>query len=262
MARFARVLVVEDEDDLRLTIRDWLVLRGHTVSIARDGLEALKSATEQPFDVVITDLKMPRCDGLQLLTSLKNLDPRIEVIFLTGQASMEDAIEALRRGRSFDFLQKPLHDFRRLDEVVARAMEHRHQQGIGSDDPEQPAARWERLPPAVAAAITDNPSLQITFRYIEIHFRSPIGLSEVAEATGYSPAYLTNLVRRTTGKTVQQWIVDYKMEEAQRLLAESDWSVQRIATTLGYMDTNNFHRQFRKLFDVAPLAWRQSARTT
>ncbi|MNX99015.1 Nitrogen regulation protein NR(I) [compost metagenome] len=248
----AKVLVAEDEEDLRLTICDWLSMRGYAVQGAQDGLEALEIASRQTFDVVVTDLKMPRCDGLHLLTALKARDPLVQVIFLTGQASMNDAIEALRHGRSFDFLQKPLNDLRLLEQVIERALAHRAQQADLPPDSEAASLPTQALPPGVS----EEPALVMAFNFLEAHFREPIGLREVAAATEYSPAYLTNLMRLKTGKTTQQWILHYKMTEAQRLLSTTDWSIQRIATTLGYADANYFHRQFRQALGSSPQNWR------
>lgn len=249
----AKILVVEDEADLRLTLCDWLKRRGFAVSGVGDGLEAMEVASREPFDVVLTDLKMRRCDGLTLLTNLKAMDPNLAVIFLSGQATLADAIEALREGRSFDFLQKPVHDLRRVSEVIERALQHRATIGIQSKEP----SRWLGLPAEIAQAIDGDSVLQTAFRFIESHFRAAIGLNEVASATGYSPSYLTNLMGRTTGKTVQQWIITYRMEEAKRLLDETTIPVQRIASTLGYSDPGSFHRQFRKAFGLTPQVWRQ-----
>lgn len=255
----ARIMVVEDDGDLRFTLCDWLTLRGHSVLGAADGLEALEIARQERFDVVVTDLKMPRCDGLHLLSALKARDPFVQVIFLTGEASMEDAIEALREGRSFDFLQKPLHDYKRLDDVIARALAYRAKlpgvnQGGGTE-----LTLGQGLSAEVAQAIAEEPALLMAFNFIEAHFREPIGLREVAAATEYSASYLTNLMRVKTGKTVQQWILDFKMAEAKHLLAYSDWPIQRIANVLGYTEANYFHRQFRQVFGMSPQNWRLEA---
>ncbi len=252
-----RILVVEDDEDLRLTIHDWLVLRGHAVMAAGDGLEALELIERQEFDIVLTDLKMPRCDGLHLLSAVKARDARVQVIFLTGEASMEDAISALREGRSFDFLQKPLHDYRRLDEVIARATAHRAQLVLASSGTPELALPRLGLPESVREAIAGEPGLMRAFYFIEAHLREPLSLREVAAATEYTPSYLTNRMRLKTGKTVQQWILELKLNEAKHLLSATDWSVQRIAATLGYQDANYFHRQFRQTFGVSPQGWRQ-----
>lgn len=248
-----KILVAEDEAELRLTLCEWLTRRGFAVTGASDGLEALEIASREPFDVVLTDLRMPRCDGLTLLNTLKAKDPNVAVVFLSGQATLSDAIEALREGRSFDFLQKPVHDLRRVSDVVERAVQDRAAKGLHAGTP----SRWQGLPPDVAPQVDADPVLQTAFRYIEAHFRGPIGLNEVASATGYTPSYLTHLTKQGTGKTVQQWIIAYKMAEAKRLLAETDMPIQRVAAALGYNDPGGFHRQFRKTFDTTPQSWRQ-----
>lgn len=253
--RAAKILVAEDDEDLRLTLCDWLALSGYAVTEARDGLEALELASREAFDVVLTDLRMPRCDGLTLLNALRARDPDIAVVFLSGQATLTEVIEALRQGRSFDFLQKPIPDLRRVSEVVARALQQRAIEGSPATTP----LGWQGLPQDVIPAVEADPILTKAFRFIEAHFQGAIGLAEVAAATGYTASYLTRRAKQVTGKTLQQWIIAYKMAEAQRLLAETAMSSENIASALGYSDLRGFHRQFRKTFAMTPQSWRQQA---
>jgi len=94
------------------------------------------------------------------------------------------------------------------------------------------------------------------FRFIETNYCNPIGLQEVAKAVNLSPAYLTDLVRRETGRTVLKWIVDRRMAKARCLLLETDQSVNQIAQTLGYFDPGHFIRLFRRTNGTTPQAWR------
>lgn len=105
-----------------------------------------------------------------------------------------------------------------------------------------------------------HPLLKPVFQFIEAHYQDQISLCDVAKAVGRSPAYLTDLVRRETGRTVLNWIIDRRMVEARRLLLETDQTVQAIAETLGYLDTGHFIRQFRQYCKVPPQAWRSSQR--
>ena len=102
------------------------------------------------------------------------------------------------------------------------------------------------------------PHLKEVFHFIEANYHQPIGLSDVAKAVGYSPAYLTNLVRCQTGQTVNRWIVDRRMAAARSLLLESDQSVEQIATAVGYQNVGHFFRQFHQLYGMAPKAWKKS----
>lgn len=100
--------------------------------------------------------------------------------------------------------------------------------------------------------------LSHVFKFIETNYQQSISLREVAEAVGRSPAYLTDLVRRETGKTVLSWIIDHRMAEARRLLLETDQSVEQIAEAVGYLDRRHFSRQFLRLHNATPHAWRKT----
>lgn len=99
---------------------------GHEVVAVEDGAVALERLSAEEFDVVVSDMKMPRMDGMALLESASKVAPDVEFIILTGHGSMENAVEAFKRGNVFDYLLKPLEDINELDAVVARAVERRH----------------------------------------------------------------------------------------------------------------------------------------
>jgi DNA-binding NarL/FixJ family response regulator len=118
----ANVLLVEDDPDQRDVLEIWLSESGYFLKSAKDGIEALALASQHPFDVVITDLKLPGLDGLQLLSLLKERDPSLIVIFVSGQATVEDVIAALREGRAYDFIQKPVGNLRQLNVIIEKAL--------------------------------------------------------------------------------------------------------------------------------------------
>lgn len=105
-----------------------------------------------------------------------------------------------------------------------------------------------------------NPLLTAVFACINRRYRQPISLQDVARAVGRSPAYLTDLVRRSTGRTVQAWILARRMAEARRLLLESDEEVGAIAEAVSYLDSGYFIRQFKRANGLTPLQWRKAQR--
>ncbi|MFP5503499.1 MAG: response regulator transcription factor [Candidatus Sericytochromatia bacterium] len=117
-----RILAVDDDEAMLAVLTEWFALFSCVIDTAPDGMQALAKAKATPYDVVITDLHMPAFDGHQLLAWIKEIQPETQVIILSGSGSMEDAIEALRQGRGFDYLQKPLRDFDKLNEVIRRAV--------------------------------------------------------------------------------------------------------------------------------------------
>jgi AraC-like DNA-binding protein len=99
--------------------------------------------------------------------------------------------------------------------------------------------------------------LTSVFCFIQENYSNGISLCDVAKAVERSPTYLTDLMRRETGRTVLGWIIEYRLSEARRLLVTTSESIEKIANLLGYPDTGYFIRQFRKHTGVPPQTWRQ-----
>lgn len=99
--------------------------------------------------------------------------------------------------------------------------------------------------------------LRPIFEFIEENFHLPISLNDVAQAVGYSPAYLTNLVKRRTQLTIIDWILERKMLEARALLINSNKSVTEIAMAVGFTDAYYFSRRFSQYHKISPRSWRQ-----
>ncbi len=102
----ARVLVADDDEVFREILAETVEDAGAEVGLAPDGLAALEKLASSDFDILISDLNMPRMDGLTLLKQVKTLYPHILSILVTGFGSLESAIEALRLG-AYDYIQKP-----------------------------------------------------------------------------------------------------------------------------------------------------------
>ena len=105
------------------------------------------------------------------------------------------------------------------------------------------------------------PRLNKVFNFIDLNYQHNIRLKEVAQAVGYSSAYLTDLVRRMTGKTVNDWIIVRRLEEAKRLLLETEDSIEQIAFNVGYKNINHFYCQFRNYCQNTPRVWREIQRS-
>ncbi|WP_373525185.1 helix-turn-helix domain-containing protein [Nostoc sp.] len=110
--------------------------------------------------------------------------------------------------------------------------------------------------PLKQCSVQHRSLLTKVFQFIEANYRNPIGLKEVAKEVNLSPAYITDLVRRETGQTVLNWILQRRIAEARCLLIESDHSVTEIAQTLGYENPGHFIRLFRRFNGTTPKAWK------
>jgi DNA-binding NtrC family response regulator len=114
-ARPLNVLVVDDEEGFRDLLKWELTSIGMNVQTAASGDEGVTRLGEQTFDVVITDITMPKMDGLKLLNHVKSTSPKTEVIVVTGFSAVETAVYAMRQG-AFDFVLKPYD----MDDLMSR----------------------------------------------------------------------------------------------------------------------------------------------
>ena len=113
-----RVLVVEDEADVRELLVEYFRTRGYTVADAADGRSAISVLERDAFDLVLTDLQLPEADGLAVLAAARRLHPSIDVVIVTGFASLDSAIQAVRLG-AYDYLTKPF-SLGQIDVVLRR----------------------------------------------------------------------------------------------------------------------------------------------
>jgi two-component system response regulator HydG len=115
------ILVVEDDRTVGESLRSLLKRKGYTIHLASHGKEALQVFRQKTVDLVITDLVMPRMDGMELLQAVKDLKPETEAIVISAQGTIEKAVQAMRLG-AFDFIEKPINP-RVISMVVERALE-------------------------------------------------------------------------------------------------------------------------------------------
>jgi PAS domain S-box-containing protein len=202
MERQSNVLVVDDDEFALRSVVD--VLRGerYQVVTAASGSEAIDLLKQGPFDLVLADLKMPEVDGLEVLRQVREIAPQAVVMILTGYASLESAIEALREG-AYDYLLKPCSpDELRLK--IARGLERVHlaeDRQRAREALRESEARWRSL-------VENAPDIILTVdRKGRILFtnRTPIGATTVEEALGTNVLdYIVSEHRETVRQSLQR----------------------------------------------------------
>jgi len=114
-----KVLLVDDENEFVETLAERMRTRGMEVSTSNSGADALQLVDDEDFDVVVLDLKMPGIDGLDALQRIKRRRPDIQVVLLTGHATVEKGVEAIKLG-ALEFLEKPV-DLASLTDAIHKA---------------------------------------------------------------------------------------------------------------------------------------------
>lgn len=101
------VLIVDDERSIRLTLCEFLRSEGHTCDGAADAVEALEMHRTKCYDVIVTDIIMPRTTGIQLLDEVRRTDPSVQILIMTGEPTVDTAVQAVQKGAN-DYLTKPI----------------------------------------------------------------------------------------------------------------------------------------------------------
>ena len=254
----SKILVIEDEARTRDMFRDCLEAEGFQTLGAENGLVGIEQARQHLPNLVLCDIIMPKVDGYEVLSQLRQFTKTatIPFIFITAKTEKADFRQGMTLGAD-DYLTKPFIAEELLGAVSARlekrAVLEKYYGGCQS-------------PTAAVASKVDNRNellfptiseLSEVFEFIEANYNKGITLCDVAKAVGYSPAYLTNRVKRETGRTVNRWIIERRIAQALFLLSSTNQSVEQIATTVGYQNTCHFFRQFRQYQGTTPQAWRK-----
>ncbi|MCC5645539.1 response regulator [Nostoc sp. CHAB 5824] len=258
-----KILVIEDEAQSREMFLDCLEVEGFKAIGAENGLVGIQQAQEHLPDLVLCDIVMPELDGYSVLTRLRqnSVTAMIPFIFLSAKTAKTEVRQGMNLGAD-DYLTKP-STVEELLEAIATRLEKQ------ANVKEYYAAQIQQVPPSPETAKSVNPQsifpsdshLSQVFEYIEANYYQPISLQDVAIAVGYCPAYLTDLVHRQTGQTVNHWIIERRMAATRSLLLESDLCVNQIAEVVGYQHEGHFFRQFRQYHQTTPQAWRKAQRS-
>lgn len=251
------ILVIEDEAQTRDIFLRCLKFEKFEGIGAENGSTGIRLAERYQPDLVVCDIMMPDMDGYEVLSCLRKNDATASIpfIFLTAKVTMSDLRQGMTLGAD-DYLTKPCTVESFLDAIASRLSRQSDlKRGLQATMSPDSDAQLHNVTTS-DSIFPSCPRLSAVFEFIEAHYQQSIHLTDVAQAVGYSPAYLTNLSQSHTGRTVKAWIIERRMAQARHLLVSTAESIKQIADSIGYADAGYFTRQFRKLHGVTPQAWR------
>lgn len=244
-----KILVVDDELFVRRGIvmeTDWAGMDCAVVAEAANGEEALEAVHKFHPDLIISDIRMPHMDGIEMLKTLRQEGNEVRVIFLTAYSEFEYAKQALRYF-AFDYLLKPFEDGE-LEECVLRAKKEIEEQ---RDDRKQQEKQVVLAEPEEQS--DRSRYIKEALAYIAEHYGdSDISIASVSAAVGISEGHLSHLFKKETDYTVAAYITRYRMRAAMKLLEDCRNRVSEVAEQVGYRDITYFSSTFKKIVGMTP----------
>jgi two-component system response regulator YesN len=267
-----KILIAEDEPLIRMGIRtiiqrankDWTV-----IAEAEDGYEAIKNAKQELPDILITDVKMPGMNGIELTKRFKSMWPEIAVIIISGYAEFNFASEALKQG-VVEFLLKPT----KPDELTAiltkvqdKLQTSRKQKQLEHNLFEE-IKRLKALCTAEGSDIDQVVSscenknvrkvVKMAIEYIGQNYNNYLSLKNLSGVVYMNPSYFSSLFKQQTGYGFSDYLVQVRIEHAKKLLIDQpNLKSYEIANLIGYKDAKYFTQTFKKLTGYTPMEYRE-----
>ena len=243
-----RVLVVDDEKYERRGIiesTDWALIGCEVVGEAPNGEEGLAEVEEKQPQLIISDIRMPRMDGLKFAEEVLRRYPETKIIFLTAHDEFAYAQQAVRLGIS-DYLLKPFADGE-LEASVQRLL-HLH--------PNTPADLQELEEQLIPLKIKDNISNRYitgALSFMESHCSDKqLSIRSVAENIGVSEGHLSRMFKSEMGISINNYLTRYRIRKAMDQLKDTHVKIYEVADHVGYTDIAYFSNTFKKLVGISP----------
>jgi two-component system response regulator YesN len=239
-----RVLIVDDEkyvcERLKSILR-WELLGFDSVFTAGNGEEAIECIKLYSPDLVITDVKMPLMDGLQLVKYINKFYPGIKTIFISAYDEFKYAKQAIDYGVK-GYLLKPVEK-EELEETIKKAMGNKYE-------------LFENSSGMTGKQDENDLLIKKVQQYIKNNFNRKITLEEAAKYVYVSPQYLSKKFKEVTGENFIDYVLETKIKRSKALLRNSNMRVKDISVQLGFTDYTYFCKVFKKYENITPLQYR------
>lgn len=234
-----RILILDDEELICKTL-DMMIRRVDGIGevhtdIFCDGAEALNAIRTEPYDIALTDLRMPNMDGLTFMEEARKLQHPPKLIVVSAYGDFNYVKGAFKSG-AVDYLMKPVV-FQELQEVILKCIE--------------PGQKQEDM-------VDDQAVIEDILQFMEENIEKNISLSDVAGYASMEYSYFSSYFKRKTGKSFSACLQEVKNKHAQKLLAETEIGIEELAMRMGYSSGSNFSRAFRRGTGQWPSEYRKT----
>lgn len=210
---------------------------------AESAADAMEKIKEEIPDIVLTDIMMPGMDGFELIEWIKTNSYNCEIIILTAYGTFEYARKALDYGVT-GYLLKPINEAE-LKELINKAIYNINQNSRQAGH---------------VNAVNYSLPVRLACEYIEKNYQEDINLNKISNYVSLSKNYFCNIFKKETGITIWDYLIRIRMEEAKKMLLETEQKTYEISELVGYDDPSYFGRLFKKYTGFTPIEFRDSSR--
>lgn len=262
-----KILIADDELYIRQGLEklDWSSLGLKMCGTAKNGAEAIELAKSARPDIILSDIRMPNMDGLEMAERFMQINPRCAIIFLTGYREFEYARKALALG-AFDFLLKPTNP-EEIMECCERAVKEIRQ--LAKQDVTFIEMKSKIKDLEVKSGVKTEDSFLVEQKelgkckvseilgYIENHFDEELSLMTLSEVFHFNAIYINRLIKTETGYTFLEILNNKRMSRAASYLKKTDKTIGEIAMQIGIPDQRYFSQIFKKYYGYSPRQYRK-----
>ncbi|WP_105614680.1 response regulator transcription factor [Vallitalea okinawensis] len=244
-----RLIIIDDEEEIRDGLSNYFPWddMGYEVTAAFDnGIAAINYLNTNPVDVILSDIKMPMMDGIELASYVRDHYPSIKVIFLSGHKEFEYARQALQYGVR-EYIVKPTK-FNELVSCFSKLKDELDQEQIVNETSE------EESETIIEETYHDNIIKDIN-QYIHNNITTAT-LEEAALIVHMSPQHLSKFYAKYADENFSSYLLKVRMEKSKELLKDYKYKTYEISEMVGYQNAKNFTRAFKKYYSMTPRQFR------
>jgi len=258
-----RIVIADDEwvirEGLKHTI-PWEDLGCQIVGEAVDGISAWQQIECNAPDILLTDIRMPGIDGLELAMQVSQNYPMVKIIFLTGFDEFAYAQQAVKVGAS-DYILKPTNTDE-LIKVIRRITCDIADERRKSDHMKWLEARVADLGEQeqqddLLTFYKDKYDFRAVYSYLDQHYHEDIALQDIASLVHMSEGHFCRQFKKQTGHNFLEFLTNLRMEKAKPLLVDLSLKIYEVSIKVGYQDSRYFSQIFRKVTGDTPTEFRK-----
>ncbi|HYK74502.1 MAG TPA: response regulator [Pseudoneobacillus sp.] len=249
-----KAIIVDDEKHVReglLLLAEWEKYGINTILEAEDGDEAIYLISEHRPEIIFTDMRMPKRDGISLLKWIHSSDLPSKTIVVSGYDDFEYMRNAIYY-KSFDYILKPI-DPNILNETLERAVNEWKGQTL--------SIKLDAGSPPEIMRNEEKNNMQKIEEYLREHYQQDINLQEIADCFFLNKEYISRKFKQVFSETITDYLTKIRMEKARELLENPNYKIYEIAYHVGYQNEKYFSKVFKKVIGLTPNEYRNSTQS-